>query len=317
MKIQALVFMILIIVLSCKSDKKEKLEQDEAKYEKVIETKANYIEVITRSMEFICPDTIPSGWNTFKYYNLSHETHFFLMDKYPEGKTIDDMKSEVLPPFDKGMELINAERIDEAMAAFGELPEWFSQIIFSGGSGLIGPKSTSVTTIKLDPGYYIMECYVKMPNGKFHTSMGMAKSIIIKNEDSGNSPPIADIEITISKNEGITYTGNLTKGEHIFSVHFIDQGSHEHFIGHDVNLVKFDAIADLGKLEAWMNWSTPFGLKTPVPEGITFLGGVNESPAGTTGYFKATLTTGNYAFISEVPNSKSKGMFKTFRVETN
>jgi len=188
-------------------------------------------------------------------------------------------------------------------------------VVFCGGSGLIGPNNTSITTIKLDPGYYIMECYVKMPNGKFHTLMGMAKPIIVTQEDSGNLPPIPDIEITISKNEGIKYSENLTSGTHIFSVNFIDQGPHEHFIGHDVNLVKLDAIADLDNLEAWMNWSTPFGLKTPVPEGATFLGGVNESLAGSTGYFKATLTSGNYAFISEVPNSKSKGMFKTFTIK--
>ena len=36
--------------------------------------------------------------------------------------------------------------------------------------------------------------------------------------------------------------------------------------------------------------------------------------AGSTGYFYADLTPGKYAFISEVPNSKSKGLFKVFDV---
>lgn len=312
MKTVKYVYIILIAVLlnfSCKSDKKNNSKEN------IVEPKPNYIEVTTRSMEFICPDTIPSGWNTFKYYNLSNETHFFLMDKYPEGKTIDDTIKEVGPAFENGMNLINEGKPEEGFAEFGKLPEWFFSVVFCGGSGLIGPKNTSVTTIKLDPGYYIMECYVKMPNGKFHTMMGMAKPIIVTEENSGNTPPTPDVKISISKEAGINYSGDLKKGTHTFSVHFIDQGPHEHFVGHDVNLVKLADEADLEKLEAWMNWSTPFGLKTPVPNGVTFLGGVNESPAGSTGYFKATITSGKYAFISEVPNSKEKGMFKIFSIE--
>jgi hypothetical protein len=306
-----LLLLLFIFSINCKSDKSKALDKKNIETPKEV---TNVIEVITRSMEFQSVDTIPSGWNTFKYYNLSNETHFFLMDKYPEGKTIDDTIKEVGPPFANGMDLINQGKSEEGFAEFNKLPEWFFNVVFSGGSGLIGPKNTSITTIKLNPGYYIMECYVKMPNGKFHTSMGMAKPIIVTQEDSGNSPPTPDIEISISKNEGINYTGKLTKGEHTFSVYFKDQGPHEHFVGHDVNLVKLTNDADLTQLESWMNWSTPFGLKTPVPNGVTFLGGVNESPAGATGYFKATLNSGNYAFISEVPNSKEKGMLKTFSV---
>lgn len=312
MKIKVLTTILLVFLISCKSDKK----QITTKTKEIRQTKVSkYIEVITRSMEFICPDTIPSGWNTFKYHNLSNETHFFLMDKYPKGKTIDNTLSEVVPPFENGMRLINEGKSEEGFAEFNKLPEWFFSVIFCGGSGLIGPKNTSITTIKLEPGYYIMECYVKMPNGMFHTSMGMAKPIIVLDKNSHNSPPSEDIKITISKDGGINYNGNLTKGENIFSVKFLDQGAHEHFVGHDVNLVRLSDDVDLDKLEAWMNWSTPFGLKTPVPNGVTFLGGVNDSPAGSIGYFKATLTTGKYAFISEVPNSKEKGMLKTFTIK--
>lgn len=77
------------------------------------------------------------------------------------------------------MDLINEGKVEEGFAAFGKLPAWFGDIVFSGGSGLIAPKHTAITSVKLDPGYYIMECYVKMPNGKFHTLMGMAKPIIV------------------------------------------------------------------------------------------------------------------------------------------
>ena len=94
-----------------------------------------------------------------------------------------------------------------------------------------------------------------------------------------------------------------------------DQIVHENFVGHDINLVKIDENADLDALEAWINWATPTGLMTPTPEGFTFLGGTNDAPAGSTQYFKVNLDPGKYVLISEVPNSKAKGLLKTITIE--
>ena len=237
------------------------------------------------------------------------------MDKYPEGKTVENTLTDVAPVFEEGMDLINQGKSEEGFAAFGKLPEWFGEIVFSGGSGLIGPKNTAITAIHLEPGYYIMECYVKMPNGKFHTSMGMAKPIIVTQEDSGNTSPEATVNITVSNEEGITYDNPITKGMQVFSVFYKEQKQHENFMQHDVNLVRLEANASEEALEKWMDWSHPKGLITPVPEGVTFLGGVNDMPAGRTGYFYANLKPGKYALISEVPNTKSKGLFKVFEVK--
>jgi hypothetical protein len=306
---------LFLIILSCKNEKNaEPIEETVVEVEDVIEEQPNVIDVLTRSMEFQSADTIASGWNTFKYQNLSNETHFFLLDKYPEGKTIENTLTDIAPVFAEGMDLINEGRAEEGFAAFGKLPEWYGSIVFSGGTGLIAPKHTATTTLKLDPGYYIMECYVKMPNGKFHTLMGMAKPIIVTEEDSGNTPPEATVNITLSGEEGISYDRGIKKGKHIFSVYVKDQKPHENFIWHDLNLVKLEDYASEDALEAWMDWSDPKGLITPVPNGITFLGGVNDMVAGSTGYFYIDLQPGKYAFISEVPNTKSKGLFKIFEV---
>ncbi len=306
-------FKVLIIsafiLQSCGPDKKPKAE------EKLVAKKDSIVRITTTVMDFISPDTIPYGWNTFNYQNKSTETHFFLLDKYPEGRTIQDTKIEVFPPFDKGMELINEGKTEAGYAEFNNLPAWFFEVVFSGGSGLVSPKKNSTTTVKLDPGYYIMECYVKMPNGKFHSSMGMAKPIIVSNQKSSISPPSATTNITISSTEGINYSGPITKGPQVFSVEFKDQTTHENFVGHDVNLVKLADTTNLEALEKWMNWADPKGLITPTPEGVTFLGGVNDSPTGSIGYFMVDLAPGNYAFISEVPNAMQKGMLKTFSIQ--
>ena len=301
-----LVLFVFLVTTSCKSDN----TKDSNKIE--IPVKDNVIEIVTEHMDFQMSDTITSGWNTFRYKNQSPQTHFFLVDQYPEGKTSEDAEKLVAPVFDSAMKLINEGKIEEGYAEFANLPEWFSEVKFIGGSGLLSPGQVGETTINLSPGKYIIECYVKMSNGMFHTSMGMTKDIVVLEKNSGNKALEADIKVSISSTEGIVFNDSINKGKHIFSVYYKDQIAHENFVGHDVNLVKLDNNVDLKVLENWMNWADPKGLIEPAPSGFTFLGGVNDMPEGNTGYFTVMLEPGNYALISEVPNTTSKNMLKTF-----
>ena len=303
--------LLLVLLSGCRTEPKEK-QNSEAIPEA---EKRPVVEVVTKSMEFYAPDTIPSRWNTFVYKNQSTEPHFILLDKYPEGVTIENTIEEVAPAFEEGMSLIMEGRMEESMEAFGKLPEWFPQVVFSGGTGLISPNQTAISTLNLEPGYYIMECYVRMPDGRFHTSMGMAKELIVTEEDSGLSPPEADIDINIWSQGGIGWNGQPRAGKNNFRVTYGDQIVHENFVGHDVNLARMEDGADLEALEAWINWATPTGLmSSTLPEGFTFLGGTNDAPEGSILYFEVTLQPGTYVLISEVPNTSDKGLLKTFTV---
>ena len=306
-----LVVCLLVGFQACKTEKKKEAVPDES------ETAHTPIEIVTEAMEFQMPDTINSGWNTFRYQNQSPYTHFFLIDKYPEGKTSEDAEKFVAPVFDRGMALIIEGKPEEGFAEFSKLPEWFSEVEFVGGSGLLSPNQTGETTVKIQPGNYIIECYVKMSNGIFHTSMGMTKDLVVSGTDSGNEPLDPDIEIEISSTEGIVFNDSIDPGEHVFSVYYKDQIVHENFVGHDVNLVRLTDEANIEELEDWMNWANPKGLMDPSPAGVTFLGGVNDMPGGNTGYFRADLEPGTYALISEVPGSLEKGLLKTFTVQNS
>ncbi len=266
-------------------------------------------------MEFDIQDTIPKGWNTFLYHNESDETHFFVVEQYPDSVSIDMVKTEVMPVFDEGMALLNEGKIEEGYAAFGKLPAYFGGVQFFGGSGLIAPKNTSQTTIHLNPGNFLLECYVKMPNGQFHSSMGMLKEFVVSEYNSGVQPPEeGSIPISISSTTGIEAPNAVEKGFQTFKVTFKDQKAFENFVGPDVNLVRVTPGSDMAALEAWMNWADPKGLITPVPNGFIFLGGFNNSPEGTVGYFSAELYPGTYALISETPSASEKGLLKTFTV---
>jgi hypothetical protein len=303
-----MVLFLFNALIGCNTEKKE------AEKEIVEQPLSQVVEIVTNNMDFQLADSISSGWHTFKYDNRSNETHFFLLDKYPEGRSIEDTEKEVGPVFQMGMDLINEGKVKEGIEAFNKLPEWFFKVVFVGGSGLVSPQISSLTTLKLEPGYYIIECYVKMENGKFHSSMGMAKALVVTNEISEVEPPEPTLDILISSTEGIVFKDTISSGNQVFSVYFKDQITHENFVGHDVNLVRIDENADLSALESWMNWADPKGLISPAPKGFTFLGGVNDMVAGSTGYFEVDLSPGQYALISEVPMARSKNLFKTFIV---
>ena len=288
--------------------------QSEEKEEDKDEMISKPIKIITTSMEFQTVDTIASGWQTFHYENRSYENHFFLLDKYPEGKKIADGEKEVMLAFQKGMDLIIEGKPDEAMAEFGKLPDWYSDVVFMGGSGLISPEKTAITTLKVEPGYYVMECYVKMANGMFHSSMGMVKALIVTDDSVRTPPPVPDVRINVSKTSGIQFKDEINKGEQIFLVNFVEQTVYDNFVGHDVHLVRIEEGAEINELEKWMNWANPKGLMTPAPQEFTFLGGVNDMPAGNTGYFSADLSPGSYAFIAEVPEPSKYGLLKRFEV---
>ncbi|WP_300434023.1 hypothetical protein [Christiangramia sp.] len=317
---KSFVFTLLsIIIFSCQDKAKKNDEvQDEvrAEFQKRIDedAKTEVITILTNAMEFQTKDEFPSGWNTIRYKNRSNETHLILFDKYPEGKGLEDTKTDIVPPFQQGMDLINEGKIEEAGMAFGKLPEWFQEVEFVGGVGLISPKSTAQSTLYLEPGTYIIECYVKMPNGVFHTTEGMAKQIEVVENNSGMEQPDADYSITISANEGIVFDENVSTGKRTFAVNFGKQKVHEHYLMHDVNLVWIEEGADISKLNSWVNWSAPDGLQTPAPAGFKFLGGMQEMKEGGIGYFTVDLKSGKYALIAEVPDPQSKGMLKTFTV---
>jgi len=277
-------------------------------------TEENVVDIVTKDMDFEVVDTIPAGWHTFVYKNKSYDTHFFVVEKYPEGKTLEDGERELVPVFQEAMDLITEGKPDEGYAAFKKLPDWIHKMVYMGGSGLLSPGHTSKTTFKLDPGYYVLECYVKMTNGVFHSSIGMTKELVVSDDSVSSAPITPDVRISLSSTDGIVMDGKVKKGDQVFSVYFKDQSVYENFVGHDVHLVRVDETADINTLEKWMNWADPKGLISPPPEGFTFLGGVNDMPAGSTGYFKANLEPGQYVLIAEIPNASSKKMLRSFEV---
>jgi hypothetical protein len=140
----------------------------------------------------------------------------------------------------------------------------------------------------------------------------MVHQFIVTQAASTAPEPKATVTLTLSNEGGIEMAGTPTPGPNTVAVHYQDQKVHENFVGHDVHVARLTDSTDVDALVAWMDWSRDDGLATPAP--AEFLGGLNEMPAGATGYFTVQLDPGRYAWIAEVPNAREKHLFAEFSV---
>ena len=309
-----ILFLLGIFTISCE---KEELNSTNLETADASVKSMNTVKITSTGMNFDAPDEIPQGWTTFSYKNKTSELHFFILVKIPDDKTLEEYHQEVTVPFNNYLKFLRGEEIEpEEMAIAG----WFfTEAYNTGGSGLIDPGKTAVSSVNLEPGNYIIECYVKLPNGDFHSLVGMLDQMTVTNEVSTSKEPKADVSIRIDGN-GLNLEDEIKRpGLHTFSVDFA-AGSTA-----DVHLVKIENPDNANRelLKNWIYWGnnigqTNEGLMTPAPEGFSFIGGTQEffdSENDKRTYFQAVLKPGTYALVSEVPYNIIDEHYIEFTVE--
>ncbi len=260
---------------------------------------------------FTAPPTFPSGWVTLQLKNAGEQPHFLLLWRLPEGRTFDEWVTDVADPFNSLYVDYQAGTLElaEFLEKLGAgLPEWFASTERMGGPGFTAAGRTSRTTVHLEPGDYVMECYVRaadQPN-KFHGALGMLRPLIVTSDASGGSPPQADIEIALS-NYQLAIEGRLSPGEHTVRVRVEEDP--EGMVLHNVHLVRLDDDTAAADVAEWMDWVD--AMLPPAP--AVFLGGAGQVLAGGESYFTADLEPGRYAWISETWGIQ--GMVHEFTVE--
>lgn len=270
------------------------------------------VDVEAAEYSFTAPPSFPSGWLTLRFTNAGEQDHFLILWQLPEGRTFDEYASDVAGQFS---DLYAQYREGTyAQAEFmetlgGALPEWFFSARRLGGPGFTSPGHTSETTIHLEPGNYVMECYVRSADDDtmFHGELGMLRPLIVTDENSGAKPPEADVEIELSNYE-IALEGELSAGPHTARVRVTEEP--EGLILHNVHLARLNGNASAEEAAAWLDWVDH--MVPPAP--AEFLGGAGQSQAGAESYFHFNLEPGRYAWISEAWGA-TKGMIHEFTVE--
>ncbi len=258
---------------------------------------ADVVEITATDYAFRAPSEIASGWNTIRFSNEGEEPHFVLMSRLPEGKTLDDYETEISQPFNEVWMALLEGKVDR-QGAFemlgGVIPEWYPTLTFMGGPGYVAPGREVQATFRLEPGDYVLECYMKTEDGAVHFMEGMLRPMTVTDAASSGAPPKADVRITLSNFE-MQVDGALGAGERTFAVH-VEENPEAGF-GHNVHLARLDDETTSDDIVQWMDWFNTEGARTPAP--AEFLGGVHLMPVGSTAYFTADLKPGRYLLVSE------------------
>ena len=121
---------------------------------------------------FVTPSTIDGGVVSMEFANTGEEPHEFAMGRLQPGKTLADFREELTNGGD-------------------EEP---TSSVDVGGVPLLSPGEQVTITRSLEPGAYVLVCFVPAPDGKTHFQHGMISSFRAEG-DSGAELPETDTAI--------------------------------------------------------------------------------------------------------------------------
>jgi hypothetical protein len=226
---------------------------------------------------FNVPDTIPAGLTTMRLVNQGKELHQASLVRLKDGKTIADFRSG----------------LEAAMQSHAPPPPWIS---FVGGPNALTPGDTGSATQRLEPGSYVVVCWIPSPDGTPHIMKGMMHAMVVKAAQAALAPavaePTAGLSITLSDYD-FALSAPLTAGTHTIRV---ENGAPQ------VHEVVITALPPGKSLQDFIAWEKG-GEKGPIPTG-KWLGGVVGMDPGGHGQFTATFAPGNYLLLCFWPDVK-------------
>jgi hypothetical protein len=244
------------------------------------------VEWEARDYTYEAPDTLPAGWVTIRMMNHGPETHHGQLLRLNDGVTF--------------------QAFSQAIQQEGEAALRLTTLV--GGPGAIDAHRTDEVTLDLQPGSYVLACFVPSPDGVPHLAKGMIKPIDVAAADpSAAGPPAAQGRFTM-RDFSFEMPDRLAAGRASYEVANAGPQPHELVV---VKLGDGKTVADV---LAW--YRTPSG-----PPPFEAVGGINGLSAGQTGYMTLDLQSGSYAAICLVPDPASGqphlhlGMAKAFAVQ--
>lgn len=181
------------------------------------------VDIVAEDYEFTAPDTVSSGWTNLRLHNQGSEHHLFALVRLPDRITYEDFETQLVPVYDSLWSLVEDGTMDRAEAGKRVrplLPDWFPEdVTVRGGVGLTAPGRTGETTMRRDPGTYVVECFAMTSEKQLHLQRGMHHPLTVTAATSRASPPAADQELTVADLE-LGGVGPVSAGENTFAVQF-------------------------------------------------------------------------------------------------
>jgi len=234
----------------------------------------NVVTITAMDYVFALPDTIPAGLTTLRLVNQGKELHHASLVRLKDGKTVADFQSG----------------LQAAMQSHSPPPAW---IAFTGGPNAITPGDTGVATQTLEPGNYVVVCWIPTADGTPHIMKGMMHAMVVT---AAQAPAAAEPAVALSiklTDYDFVLSAPLTAGTHTVRVENSGAQPHE---------VVITALPPGKTLQDFMAWEKG-GEKGPLPTG-KWLGGVVGMDSGGHAQFTATFAPGNYLLLCFWPDAK-------------
>ena len=250
----------------------------------------NVVTITATDFAFALPDTIPAGLTTFRLVNQGKELHHASLVRLGAGKSAADFQAGLVA----------------AMQSHAPPPAWMA---FVGGPNAVTAGDTATTTQVVEPGSYVLVCWIPSLDGTPHVMKGMVHPLVVTASAAPVlAAPPADVTMTLTDYD-FQLSQPLTAGRHVVRVDNAGAQAHE---------VVIAALAPGKTLHDFIAWEQG-GEKGPLPTGL-WLGGVTTLDAGAHSQFATTLTPGSYLLLCFWPDAKDgkphlmHGMGKEIRV---
>jgi len=251
--------------------------------------KPRVVNVTAYDYRFESPAAIPAGTLTLRMRNAGKEVHHLWVVKLDKGKTPADFL--------------------KAMNAWGsalKMPDWAIDV---GGPNNVGAGQTGSATATLEPGKYMLVCWVPSPDGRPHVMKGMVKPLTVTAKGAtAPAEPTADVTMALD-DYGFITSGPLKAGTQTIRFENRATQSHEAVIAR--------LLPDKTMLQAivWMN----SGQSGPAP--VALLGGASGIAQGRHMFVTADFQPGKYVLLCFIPDARdgrphsAHGMAKEITIE--
>jgi hypothetical protein len=212
------------------------------------------VEAMDHAFDVDAPDELLSGWTTFVLSNkMAHSVHEISLVQLPDGATHENYLTDymsawevVLREFQEGV--IESSGISERAKEI--LPDWGGDVTYATTRGLVTPGRTAERTVYMEPGNYMMVCWLKTEDGEIHIIEGMHWEFTVMDSTSSDSEPIPDSRIILHENE-IEMDWSPKTGTHQFSLQ-LSRNPKGRAYHNNVHLVRIDEETDLDEVNDWL-----------------------------------------------------------------
>ena len=233
----------------------------------------NVVTLTATDFAFALPDTIPPGLTTFRLVNRGKELHHGSLVRLRDGKTVADFQAALAA----------------AMRNHTPPPPWMG---FAGGPNAVTPGDTASATQLLEPGVYVLACWIPSADGVPHVMKGMLHQVVVAGAATAATDPASDVAVTLTDYD-FQLPQPFTAGTHRIRVDNAGALAHE---------IVITALTPGKSLKDFIAWEQG-GEKGPLPTG-RWLGGVGTLDPGGHAQFTTTLAPGNYLLLCFWPDAR-------------